>query len=289
MIGRAQVGPAELEQYRIDVPANLGRGRHPHDSNAKLHFTEVLKESTAGQHMLVHSANWRNRDRSVAGRSSQWGTQFDTPYHFADGGAHNIDKSLVSGPAVVLDLREALANSGNTLKITSAVIRAALRRVFALDKLDGVNPAIWQRVLLRTLTDKLANSEIPLRKFPYFHSPEAVDTLVAGIRNGSGGQALKVIMCEPPSVDEADQGHLAEASGDGEGGAHGALHRNSVLIGENFDFRPLNNGDYGVTLVNFDPVMAGSPDSDLISGAYFFPNQKLNQVRNLLVPDLSNY
>lgn len=276
---RGQFGPHELEQYRIDLPYNIPRARHPHDSQAMLGHEQVLSRSSTGQHMVVHNAVLRDSGGQMGGRSTQWGSQFDTPHHFLADGATSIDRSIVSGPARVLDLRAPLAGYSDGLAITTDVIRHALDQAFGTG-------AVWERLLIRTLPDDLAKSKVALARFPYFETTEAVGTLLDTIRERTGVR-VKVVFNEPPSVDEVNQGHLATPAPDGNGGAHGAFHQQGVVIGENWDFRGLRGGDRGVVTVFFDSAMHQSPDSVLASGAYFFPEDVVEQVRNSLVPTMT--
>lgn len=281
MIEKGQFGPQELEKYRIDLPFNVPRARHPHDSQAVLSFEQVLGQSSAGQHMVVSQAVLRGADGAVSGRSTQEGSHFDTPRHFRADGATDIDRTVINGPAKVLDLRALLTGYSDGLAITSDVIRHALGSIFG----TGAVPMdkSWERLLIRTLPDRMADSDVALAQFPYFEGPEAVKILLDTVREKTQKE-VKAVFNESPSVDEANQGHLLTAATDGNGGAHGAFHERGVVIGENWDLRNARSGDRGVVSVFFDPAMAGSKDSVLVSGAYFIPEDVIANVRQLVVP-----
>jgi len=260
---------------------------HPHDSQAAPAAREVIKTSSAGQHMAINTLGWvdpRNPEDPLGPRSSQWGTQFDKPNHFIAGGEIVFDTSVVSGPAIVLDIRTQLEASGDPMEITAEVIRTALAELFKkVDPDKEANKPHFARVLLRTLSDEQANSQVALENFPYFLNQEAVFALIDGIKE-STGQAVLALFNEPPSVDEVNQGHLACCNPETNlGGAHGALHDRGVLIGENFDFRNFPNGTLGYAMVHFDPNWINvSPDSALVSNAYFVPTEKVVEVNRAL-------
>lgn len=266
-------GLSDLEEFRIDVPAANLRSHHPGDSQATPAAQFVWGKSSAGQYMQIHTIGWEKVGGGRVERSSQWGSQFDKPRHYMEGGATDLDTNLPSGPAVVLDIRQALAERSDGVAITKSVIDPALEALFtAADPQEKAR--FFKRLLLRSLDDQMAGSELALQQFPHFQDQEAVHALMEGIERETGHK-VEVLFHEPASVDEANQGHLAAEDPDSHlGGAHGALHERGVLIGENWDLRRLGNGTTGHTIVNFDPNLACSPDSALVAGAYFVPDNR---------------
>ncbi len=274
-------GSNELDEYRIDVPAVNQRSRHPHDAKAEMDFPEFWGKSSAGNHMLIHTGVWKNADGTTMGRGTQWGAQFDAPNHYKEGGATSVDKSKVNGKAIVVDLRAELAELSDGKKITADVVSKALERILGRADISTLSK-YFGRVLLRTLDDSQAASEVSMNSFPYFENQAAVFALLDGIKEATG-TTVEVVFNEPPSVDEANEGHLAhEDPEDHSGGAHGAFDSRNVIIGENWDFRNFEHGQSGVTMVFFDPNLAGSPDSDLVSGAYFVPSEKIEDVKRVM-------
>ncbi len=273
----------KLDQYKISISADNPRGRHPHDSKARLQIEEGWRGSSTGQHMALDNAVWRNPDGTLTGRSTQWGSQVDRPPHYLADGSTEVETDRLNGPAIAIDFRGALMELSDGFAITAKVVRKALEDLFSLINIEDISGKIWERVLLRTLNDEQAHSETPLERFPYFANPEAVNALIEGISERTG-QRAKVVFNEPPSVDEANQGYLATTSEDGHGGAHGAFHKHDVLIGESWDLSALENGQTGVTVVDFDPLMEGSQDSALVSNGYFIPRKKIAEVREQILP-----
>lgn len=266
-------GPTALEEFRIDVPAANLRSHHPGDSQATPAAKFVWGTSSADQHMHIHTIGWSNKDGEPVDRSSQWGSQFDKPRHYMPDGATELNTDLPSGPAVVLDIRQALAERSDGVAITKSVIDPALEALFAVAD-PQEKASFFQRLLLRSLNDEMAGSEVALQQFPHFLDQEAVFALTDRIKRETG-QKVEVLFHEPASVDEANQGHLADEDPASHlGGAHGALHERRVLIGENWDLRRFQNGATGHTIVNFDPNLACSPDSALVAGAYFVPAER---------------
>jgi len=277
---KAPYGPSFLEDLRIDVPAANLRSHHPDDSQAVPEAYFTWGKSSAGQHMHLHGLRWRKvgvDGEQFVDRSSQWGSQFDKPRHYMENGATDIETDLPSGPGVVVDIREALAQKSNGLAITKDVIDEGLEAAFA--SADPQEKAhFFRRILLRSLTDEMAGSEVALQQFPHFRDQEAVHTLADRVK-AETGLDVAVLFHEPASVDEANQGHLAAENPEThEGGAHGALHQRGILIGENWDLSRFVAGTTGNTLVHFDPNLGASPDSALVAGGYFIPSDRREEV-----------
>lgn len=279
-------GPPELEKYRIDVSPDSPRGRHPHDSQAQRVFETVLEKSSADQHMAIQQMFWKNQDGTPSGRSTQWGSQFDTPQHFYKEGASDVDRTLVSGPARVVDLRPELEGESDGLAITSKVVQAWFERTMGGLQIGESQNKTWKRILLQTLKSEQAMATSPMSQFPYFADPEVVNFFINKIWTTTG-VGVKVVYHEPPSVDEVNQGHLLHPNNIQQGGAHGAFYKNGVIIGENWDLQRFTEGQTGIVRVFFDSTMNGAKDAVAVSGAYFFPEENLEEVRKIFVPSLS--
>ena len=223
-----------------------------------VNYEIVVETSSAKAHMIVN--------RVKVDRSTQDGTQFDLPCHFIDS-PEMLPLSDLRGKAVVIDLRQLSDDKA----ITQEVVESALSRAFSLEGENfEVNLPAYQRVLLRMLDDVSANCTVPLREFPYFVDQSAVEALTNVIKINTG-MDVRVLCVESPSVDEVNQGHLVRPDQDGLGGAHGALHERKIWIGENWDFRNMTNGRVGNLEIDFNHLLAGSPDSLLVNAAFLMP------------------
>lgn len=198
--------------------------------------------------------------------SSQWGTHFDTPYHFDKNGAQGIETDGLSGLSIVVDFREDLSVWSDGYAITERVVEKWIEKNKESAKHQGSKS--WERILLRVLSDKDALSTIPLTQFPYFDNGNTVRLLLAHAKDFSGGKAIKLFCTESPSVDYVDCGHLVSVGEEGKGGAHGAFNERGVAIGENWDFRRLDNLAQGFLHIFFNTLQP-APDAVRVQAGFF--------------------
>lgn len=218
--------------------------------------------------MVVSDYAWVDRKtKNEVYESSHAGTHFDTPYHFEKEGEKNIPLNKISGPALVVDIRKELVKWSDGYAITKTVIEKWIEAVAPKER-TGTFLKGWERILLRTLSDKDAAKEEPMRKFPYFDSGETAETILLHARKRLGRGTVKLICTESPSVDHRDCGRLSTPDINGKGGAHGAFHRHGVSIGENWDFRNLDNMTFGILHVFFDTATP-APDAVKVYTAVF--------------------
>ncbi len=216
--------------------------------------------------MVVSDYAWVDKGtQKEAYESSHAGTHFDTPYHFDEKGEKSIAISDMSGPALVVDIREELFKWSDGYAITKIVVEKWME---AHGERKNVFLKGWERILLRVLSDKDAASIEPMRQFPYFDSGETVEILLNNARMRLGGERIKLVCTESPSVDYRDCGGLRTPDAKGKGGAHGAFYKSGVSIGENWDFRNLNNMTRGFLHVFFDTEKP-APDAVKVYAAVF--------------------
>ena len=206
--------PAHWQEMAVSLPRSNSRARHPQDAPYEPTYEKYWGESSAGNHMQIGAVN---------GVPSQMGTHFDTPRHYDENGETSVDRELVQGKAVVVDLRSQLLEFSDGFAITAEVVRNWLQK-HLVDKHARIfrDREYFSRLLIRTLSDEQANKETSLAEFPYFANPEAVEALVDGVREATE-QGVHLICVEPPSVDKVDQGCLVGSDAEGYGGAHGVL------------------------------------------------------------------
>lgn len=257
------------ELLQVNLPSSNRRTHHTHDTDGVLTAQPRVEQSRSGEHMVVSDYVWKDVKTGAEIReSSQWGTHFDTPYHFDKNGLKYIPNfySGFCGRAVCLDLRRMLSRYSNGYAITEVVIEEWKEAYGDMGDDDA------DVFLLRTLSDTDANSQLPLEKFPYFKNLKAVDALWQYTSERGTSILHPTLVCvEAPSVDRVDCGCLKGATIDGDGGAHGAFHGRAIHIGENFDFREIGNLAKGLLRVYLEQSVA--PDSMKVVTALFEPDE----------------
>jgi kynurenine formamidase len=253
---------------QVSLLSSERRTHHPHDTDGVFTPKHRAVETSTGEHMEVSDYIWIDaKTGKEIHESSQWGTHFDTPYHFDKNGAQDIETESLSGSALVVDLREELSVWSDSYAITEIVIEKWIEKYQEGVK-KNTSPEAWERVLLRVLSDTDATSTVPFVRFPYFVNGNTVRMFLGRIKEFSGGKATKLFCIESPSVDYVDCGHLSSAGEEGNGGAHGAFHKRQVVIGENWNFQHLNNMAQGFLHIFFDSTNP-APDAVKVQSAFF--------------------